>query len=81
VLLKVLRCRAIRSLYDWQVPLSTDQSLIVVSARDLVTVADKLQTELGTFRNARIVSLVLDNNRATSLRGSLTVLAVVSHDA
>jgi hypothetical protein len=60
--------------------LSPNQSILTVSGRDLEAAAAQLTVALGPIPNARIVSLVSDVNRWTSLAGRATLVAVVEHD-
>jgi hypothetical protein len=60
--------------------LSPNQSILTVSGRDLEAAAAQLTAALGPIPNARIVSLVSDVNRWTSLAGRATLVAVVEHD-
>jgi hypothetical protein len=60
--------------------LSPNQSILSVSGRDLEAAAAQLTAALEPIPNARIISLVSDVNRWTSLAGRATLVAVVEHD-
>lgn len=60
--------------------LSTQQSVVTVSGRDLEAAASELTAALDPLSNARIVTLVSDINRWSSFAGRATLVAVVDHD-
>ena len=60
---------------------SPHQSLITVDAVGLDGAARALETQLKALANARIITLVSETNRLTSLRGRTAILAVVDHDS
>jgi hypothetical protein len=59
---------------------SPHQSLITVEGVRLEGAAEALEARLKVLAHARIIALVSETNRMTSLRGRTTILAVVDHD-
>ncbi len=60
--------------------LTPNQRIVTATGRDLEAAAAQLTAALEPVPNARIVSLVSDVNRWTSLAGRATLVAVVEHD-
>jgi hypothetical protein len=56
------------------------QSIVTVSGRDLDAAAVQLRAAIEELPAARVVSLVSDVNRWTSLSGRATLVAVVDHE-
>ena len=63
-----------------RVTTSPHQSIITVEGGGLEGAAQAREARLKVLAHARIIALVSDTNRMTSLRARTTILAVVDHD-